>query len=71
MLRALPLLAFFTAAASAAELKTTHEGVEISAGSLGSFMLTYPEFEPVHKPIEVKAAGANATVRYGEAQSVP
>lgn len=64
MLRALTVLAFFIAAASAAELSATHEGIEISAGSLGSFMLTYPEFEPVHKPIEVKATGANATVRY-------
>jgi len=64
MLRALTVLAFFIASASAAELNTTRDGVEISAGSLGSFMLTYPEFEPVHKPIEVKAAGASATVLY-------
>jgi hypothetical protein len=48
----------------AAELKATLEGVEIAAGSLGSFTLTYPEFEPAHKVIEVKAAGANATVRF-------
>ena len=47
-----------------AELKTTGAGIEITAGSLGSFTLTYPEFAPVHKQIEVKTAGANATVRY-------
>ncbi|MBN8418415.1 MAG: hypothetical protein J0L73_05830 [Verrucomicrobia bacterium] len=64
MLRILPVLAFFIAFSRAAELKTTNEGVEISAGSLGSFMLGYPEFEPVHKAIEVKASGASATVRY-------
>ncbi|HRH98449.1 MAG TPA: hypothetical protein PLB55_21085, partial [Prosthecobacter sp.] len=52
------------ALASAAELKTTGGGVEVGAGSLGSFTLTYPEFEPARKVIEVKAAGANATVRY-------
>ncbi len=50
--------------ASAADLQTTGAGIEISAGSLGSFTLTYPEFDPAHKQIEVKAAGANATVRY-------
>ena len=48
----------------AAELKATREGVEIAAGSLGSFTLTYPEFEPAHKVIEVKAAGATAAVRF-------
>lgn len=53
----------------AADLKTTNAGIEIGAGSLGSFTLTYPEFAngsqaPAHKQIEVKAAGTNATVRY-------
>lgn len=60
----LSLVSIVFATASAAELQTTGEGVEISAGSLGSFTLTYPELEPAHKQIEVKAAGANATVRY-------
>lgn len=55
--------------ARAAELKAVREGVEISAGSLGSFVLTYPEFidqasAPVHKVIEVNAQGNHATVRY-------
>lgn len=48
----------------AAELKPTNAGVEVGVGSLGSFTLTYPEFEPAHKAIEVKAAGSNAMVRY-------
>ena len=54
----------FACAAAAADLKTTGDGIEISAGSLGSFVLTYPELEAVHKQIEVKAAGSSATVRY-------
>ena len=49
---------------TAEELKTTGAGIEISSGSLGSFTMMYPEFDPVHKQIEVKAAGAQATVRY-------
>ncbi len=60
----LSLFVLICTCTSAAELQTTGAGIEISAGSLGSFTLTYPEFEPVHKQIEVKAAGANATVRY-------
>lgn len=58
------LFSFVCTAAAAAELKTTGAGIEISARSLGSFMLTYPELEAAHKQIEVKAAGAGATVRY-------
>lgn len=30
----------------------------------GGFTLTYPEFDPVHKAIEVKAAGSQATIKY-------
>ena len=60
----LGLISIVCAAASAADLQSTGAGIEVSAGSLGSFTLTYPEFEPAHKQIEVKAAGANATVRY-------
>ncbi|GEP40996.1 hypothetical protein [Brevifollis gellanilyticus] len=62
-------LALLTSSLSAADLKTTGAGVEVGAGSLGSFILTYPEFVdgsqgPVHKQIEVKTAGSSATVRY-------
>ncbi|MBB5033989.1 hypothetical protein [Prosthecobacter vanneervenii] len=60
----LSLFSLISAAAAAAELQTTGAGIEISAGSLGSFVLTYPEFDPGSKQIEVKAAGAGATVRY-------
>lgn len=60
----LPLLLLFTSAVSAAGLKTANNGVEIAAGSLGSFVLTYPEFEPAHKIIEVKPDGAQASVKY-------
>lgn len=67
---ALFLFAFIVPVA-AADLKTTHDGIEVGAGSLGSFMLTYPEFAPAHKAIEVKAAGGSATVRYeGDAECV-
>jgi hypothetical protein len=50
------LISTICVAAGATELKPTGAGIEISAGSLGSFILTYPEFEPAHKQIEVKAA---------------
>lgn len=58
------LLAGASVVANAADLKTTEAGVEISAGSLGSYTLTYPEFDPVHKSIEVKATPTQATIRY-------
>lgn len=45
----------------AADLKTTNSGVEVAVGSLGSFMLSYPEFEPAHKIIEVKVMGIRRT----------
>lgn len=52
-----------------AELKPTAGGVEINAGSLGTFTLTYPEFvdaahAPVHKVVEARVNGNAATVRY-------
>ncbi len=50
--------------ASATDLKPTGEGIEIAAGSLGRFTLGYPEFDPPHKRIEVKATGAKAEVLY-------
>jgi len=55
-MRPLLFLLFFTLS-SAADLKTTNAGIEIAAGSLGSFVLTYLEFEPAHKVIKVKATG--------------
>lgn len=58
------ILLFGIITASAADIRATGVGIQIAAGSLGSFTLTYPEFEPTQKTIEVKAAGANATVRY-------
>ncbi len=69
MLRSLVCLCLLVVPASAADLKATGAGVEVSAGSLGSFVLTYPEFvdgghATVNKQIEVKVAGGNATVRY-------
>lgn len=64
MFRTLLCLAILSPSLSAAELKTTNGGIEIAAGSLGNFMLTYPEFEPVHKVIEVKTVGPQATVKY-------
>lgn len=65
------LLCFFLLAlpVAAADLKATGAGIDVSAGSLGSFTLTYPEFidgghATVNKQIEVKVAGGTATVRY-------
>ncbi|WP_133796072.1 hypothetical protein [Prosthecobacter fusiformis] len=53
----------------ATELKTTSAGIEISAGSLGSFVLTFPEFRDassnvIHKQTQAKATGNTATVDY-------
>ncbi|MBB5039084.1 hypothetical protein [Prosthecobacter dejongeii] len=53
----------------AAELKTTPAGIEVVAGSLGNFVLTYPEFvnassQPVHKQTQASASGGTATVQY-------
>lgn len=65
------LLLLCACTAYATEFKATNAGIEIAAGSLGTFTLTYPEFEPVHKIIEVKAAAASAMVSYeGGAQCV-
>ena len=70
-MRSLFLLLLFTLPLSAAEFKATTTGIEITAGSLGSFTLSYPEFEPPHKIIEVKAVSASAMLRYdGGAQCV-
>lgn len=64
-MKSLPLLLLcLSTLTAAAELKTTNSGIEIAAGSLGVFTLTYPEFEPAHKIIEVKAGGTQATVKY-------
>jgi hypothetical protein len=60
----LPLLLFCLSTLSAADFKATNTGIEITAGSLGTFTLTYPEFEPAHKIIEVKVVSPHAMVSY-------
>lgn len=54
-----------------AEVKPVAGGVEVNAGSLGTFVLTYPEFvdaahAPVHKVVEARVQENAATVRYAE-----
>lgn len=54
-----------------AEMKPTPAGIEISAGSLGSFVLTYPEFLDaghgnIHKQTQVNASGTSAQVSYAD-----
>ncbi len=56
---------------TAADLKPTREGVSISAGTLGSFTLSYPEFidqanATVHKVVEVQTTGTSADIRYAD-----
>lgn len=62
-MKLLPLL-LLAPALIAAELKPVNEGIQVSAGSLGSFTLTYPEFEPPQKIVEVKTSGDSAAVKY-------
>ena len=63
-MKPLLLLLITSLSAFSADFKTTDKGIETSAGSLGLFTLTYPEFEPAHKVIEVKATGVQASVKY-------
>ncbi len=54
-------------AAPPVELKLQAKDIAVKAGSLGTFELSYPELlggAKPRKPIEVKTAGATATVRY-------
>jgi hypothetical protein len=60
LMKSLVFLPLFTLTTFAAEFKATNAGIEIGAGSLGSFTLSYPEFEPAHKIIEVKAVSARS-----------
>jgi hypothetical protein len=56
-----------SAAVKTVELKLKAKDIALSAGSLGSFELSYPELlggQTPRKPIEVKTAGATATLRY-------
>jgi hypothetical protein len=57
-----------SAAVKTVELKLKAKDIAVSAGSLGSFELSYPELlaegQQPRKPIEVKVAGATATLRY-------
>lgn len=62
--RFLLLFLFATSPLAATELKTAPAGIEINAGSLGQFTLTYPEFDPPLPQIEAKADGTSATIRY-------
>ena len=59
----------WTVSLSGVEMRPVGAGMEITAGSLGSFTLTYPEFldeaqRPVVKQVEVKTENGMATVRY-------
>jgi hypothetical protein len=58
------LLSLLAASLSAADLKPTGNGIEIGASSLGTFTLSYPEFDPIHASVEVKTTASGATVRY-------
>ncbi len=68
-------LPFLIVSAQAAEFKAADKGIAISAGSLGEFELTYPAFtdagsKPVHKLVEVRAAGQSAVLKYEGGGSV-
>ncbi len=65
----LTLTLFIATGLEAAELTPGGKGIDIAAGSLGTFTLTYPEFldassATVNPAIEVKTGGTSATVRY-------
>lgn len=65
----LALTLFCATGLGAAELKLSGKGVEIAAGSLGAFTLSYPEFldssqTTVNPQIEVRIDGPSATVQY-------
>jgi len=67
LLLALSLAISFPAAA--AEMHFGDNGLDIDAGSLGKFTLTYPQLrnasqQPVHKLLEKHAAGKTATLQY-------
>ncbi len=51
------------------ELKATEKGINIDAGSLGEFTLSYPELQdgtqkPVHKLVETKVSAGAASLKY-------
>jgi len=57
--------------APAAQIKTTSLGIEISVGSLGSFVLTYPEFldgtnAAINKSLQTTVTGSSAQVSYAD-----
>ena len=57
------------ASAQAVELKLQAKDIAVSAGSLGTFALSYPALlggdqQPAHKLIEAQVAGPTATLRY-------
>jgi hypothetical protein len=54
---------------TAAEITPTRGGIEIKAGSMGNFMLAYPEFldqasATVHPVVDAKVQGGQVTVKY-------
>ncbi len=68
LMKPLPLF-LLCISATAAELKPVQEGILITAGSLGSFTLTYPEFDPPQRIAEVKISGGTAGVKYADGAS--
>ena len=71
ILRVFILLFFVTSFsfARAAELSFINDGLEVNAGSLGTFTLEYPKLldgsqKDVHKIVEKNPAGKTATVKY-------
>jgi hypothetical protein len=63
------------AAAHAASLQATDTGLQVDAGSLGQFTLSYPvlldeQNNVLLKPIEQRATGAQALVNYGDGGQV-
>lgn len=62
-------LVLFAAFAPAAEMRFGAEGLDIDAGDLGKFTLTYPTFRdgaqnPVHKLLEKHPNGQSASLKY-------
>ena len=69
ILRLFLALLIVAAPALAVELKTTASGIEVIAGSLGTFSLSYPEFcgsnsQAIHPQTQANATGSSTTVTY-------
>lgn len=75
LIRSLIVLLLGITFSHGAELKTTQAGIEVTAGSLGSFVISYPEFSdgssnPVHKQTQATATGGTAQVSYADGAQV-